>query len=129
VKYAPNKHHRRSIRLKDYDYTRAGANFITICAQDRVCLFGDVADGRLQLSPAGRMVQSAWDELPTFYPGVENDEFVVMPNHVHGIVVLVGAAPRGRPESRDADKSGQARGPALRGRRCRCRTYCIGSKP
>ncbi|HPN32919.1 MAG TPA: hypothetical protein PK843_00255 [bacterium] len=96
--YDPNKHHRRSIRLKGYDYSQAGAYFVTICTQNRQCLFGDVTDGEMRLNAAGQMVQSVWDELPLFYPGVDIDEFVVLPNHVHGIVILVGAAPRGRPE-------------------------------
>lgn len=112
--YDPQKHHRRSIRLKGYDYSRVGAYFITICTQDRACLFGDVADGEMQLNDAGRMIQSVWNEMPAFYPGVDTDEFVVMPNHVHGIVALVGAAPRGRPVSihtRDG-QDGQAQGPA-----------------
>jgi REP element-mobilizing transposase RayT len=82
--YDPVKHHRRSIRLKGYDYAQAGVYFVTICTQDRACLFGDVVDGEMRLGDAGRMIRSVWDEMPTFYPGVDTDEFVVMPNHVHG---------------------------------------------
>lgn len=111
MKYVPEKHHRRSIRLKGYDYSQAGAYFVTICAQDRACLFGDVVDGEMRVNGAGWMVESIWNEMPVFYTGVETDEFVVMPNHVHGIVVLVGAAPRGRPVSGQA-QVGQAQGPA-----------------
>jgi REP element-mobilizing transposase RayT len=87
---SPDKH-RRSIRLGGYDYAQAGAYFVTICTHDRACLFGDVVDGVMCLNDAGRMVQSVWDELPVYYPGVETDAFVVMPNHVHGILVFVGA--------------------------------------
>jgi putative transposase len=94
----PDKHHRRSIRLRGYDYTLAGAYFVTIVTQDRVCLLGEVVEDSMRLNDAGRMVRTVWDELPIFYPGVDIDEFVVMPNHIHGIIVLVGAAPRGRPE-------------------------------
>src|ERR1044071_8311418 len=67
---------RRSIRLKNYDYRQAGAYFVTIVAQDRKCLFGDVVDGTMQLNAAGRMVQIVLVELPTIYPGVETDIFV-----------------------------------------------------
>ena len=82
--------HRRSIRLQGYDYTLAGAYFVTVCAQDRACLFGEIRDGVFRANDAGRMVQVVWDELHVFYPHVETDAFVVMPNHVHGIVVLTG---------------------------------------
>ncbi len=112
--YDHEKHHRRSIRLRGYDYSQVGAYFVTICTQDRVCSFGDIADGEMQLNDVGRMIQSVWNELPVSYSGVETDEFVVMPNHIHGIVILVGATPRGRPEtgSGNAWDCGQARGPA-----------------
>ena len=109
--YDSQKHHRRSIRLKGYDYSQAGAYFITICTQNRACLFGDVADGEMRLNPAGRMVETVWNELACFYPGVDIDGFVVMPNHIHGIV-LVGAAPRGRPDSGQPPDPGQPRGVA-----------------
>jgi REP element-mobilizing transposase RayT len=91
--------HRQSIRLKDYDYRQAGAYFVTIVAQDRKCLFGDVADGKMRLNAAGQMIQAVWDELSTNYAGVETDHFVVMPNHLHGVCILVGAGPRACPES------------------------------
>ncbi|MDD3554241.1 MAG: transposase [Deltaproteobacteria bacterium] len=115
-----NIHPRRSIRLKGYDYAQAGAYFVTICTQGRACLLGDVVDGDIRLNDAGRMIESVWNDLPTFYPGVATDEFVVMPNHVHGIIVivgaapqrLVGAAPRGRPDSDDRPYSGQPQGVA-----------------
>ncbi|HXH08955.1 MAG TPA: transposase [Alphaproteobacteria bacterium] len=107
----PEHHHRRSIRLKGYDYTQPGAYFVTICTQNRACLFGEVVDGKMLLNDAGRMVQTAWDEIPVHYAGVAIDAFVVMPNHMHGIVVLVGAAPCGRPRL-EAPTLGQAQGPA-----------------
>jgi REP-associated tyrosine transposase len=102
----PNHHHRRSIRLKGYNYTQPGAYFVTICTKNRACLFGEAVDGKMLLNDAGRMVQTVWDEMPVHYVGVAIDTFVVMPNHIHGIVVLVGAAPCGRPPL------GQAQGPA-----------------
>ena len=87
IHYDPNIHHRRSIRLKGYDYSQAGAYFVTICTQDRVCLLAHVVDGAVRLTPAGCMVEQVWDEVPQYYPGIETDAFVVMPNHIHGILV------------------------------------------
>ena len=92
-RYDPDKHHRRSIRIPGYDYAQPGAFFVTVCTQERECLFGDVIDGRTQLSDAGHMIQSVWDALPQRYPGVDIDAFVVMPNHVHGLIVLTGPIP------------------------------------
>jgi REP element-mobilizing transposase RayT len=90
----PERHHRRSIRLKGYDYRQAGAYFVTICTQDRAFLFGQVVHDEMQLNDAGKMVYDAWNDLPAFYPGVQTDAFIVMPNHIHGIIILVGADPR-----------------------------------
>lgn len=88
MKYDPNKHHRRSIRLKGYDYTQAGAYFVTICTWQRTRILGDVVNGEMQLSRFGQTVQFNWDNLPKRYPHVQLDAFIVMPNHVHGIIVL-----------------------------------------
>jgi REP element-mobilizing transposase RayT len=85
------------MRLAGYDYAQAGAYFVTACTQGRVCLFGEVVDGEMRTNEAGAMVKRVWEELPKFYAGVALDVFVVMPNHVHGIIVLVGAAPRACP--------------------------------
>lgn len=95
---------RRSIRLKDYDYAGPGAYFVTICTQNRLCLFGDIADGEMALNDAGCMVDKWWEKLRDKYDAVEIDEYVVMPNHFHGIIVIttrdsnVGAIPRNRPD-------------------------------
>jgi len=86
-----NRQHRQSIRLRGYDYTQPGAYFVTICAQDRACLFGDIANGEVRLNAAGRMVSAAWTALPVRFPAVDLDEFVVMPNHIHAIMLIVGA--------------------------------------
>ena len=94
VKYDPAKHHRRSIRLKNFDYSQSGYYFITVVTQKRELLFGEVHHGESRLNEAGRIVQAAWDDLPNHFAGVSLDAFIVMPNHVHGIValqVLVGA--------------------------------------
>ena len=120
MSYDQERHHRRSIRLKGYGYAQAGAYFVTIVTQDRACLFGEVMDGVVAPSEAGLMVQTVWNELSVFYPGVDVDAFVVMPNHVHGIVVLDGMGVRGGGEGRDfgggrvdaGPGSGQAQGPA-----------------
>ena len=86
--FDPERHHRRSLRLKGYDYTQAGAYFVTICTQDRACLFGEVVGDAMRLNDAGRMVVAEWERLAKRFPGVELDAFVVMPNHVHGILVI-----------------------------------------
>ena len=96
---------RRSIRLSGYDYSQAGAYFVTICTQNRECLFGDIVNWEMVLNNAGRMVETVWNELPKSYPRVSTDAFQIMPNHIHGIVVItrsdavssVGATPRGCP--------------------------------
>jgi len=90
VTYRPDKHHRRSIRLKGYDYAQAGTYFVTICTRDRLCLFGEIGDNKMRLNEAGLMVDTAWQDLPHHYPYVQLDEYVIMPNHVHG-TIIVGA--------------------------------------
>jgi len=85
------RHHRRSIRIKGYDYSQVGAYFVTICTHNRACLFGEVVAGEMRLNDAGRIVHGVWNDLPNHYPYVELDAFVVMPNHVHGIIIIVGA--------------------------------------
>jgi putative transposase len=81
-------HQRRSIRLKDYDYSRAGAYFVTICTVGRECIFGSIIEGVMELSPLGSIVQSCWNDLRHYYRNVEFDFFTIMPNHFHGIVVI-----------------------------------------
>jgi putative transposase len=95
MKYKPNEHRRRSIRLQGYDYSQAGAYFVTICTQNQECLLGEIISGEMRLNDAGRMVQTIWQKLPHRFPSVKLDQFIVMPNHVHGIVML--ATRRGEP--------------------------------
>ncbi len=85
-------HNRRSIRLKGYDYARPGGYFVTICTQDRACLFGEVVGGKMMLNDAGRMVARWWDELNRKFSNVKTDAFVIMPNHIHGIIMIEPAA-------------------------------------
>ena len=86
--YDPNLHHRRSIRLTGYDYSQCGAYFVTICVQKRELLFGNLVDGQMQVNEVGVMVKHMWEWLPQQYPYVSIDEFVVMPNHFHGILII-----------------------------------------
>jgi REP-associated tyrosine transposase len=104
TKYNRDDHHRRSIRLRDYDYAQINAYFVTIVAQGRKCLFGETIEGEMRLNVAGRMVEAVWNSFPKHYPSVECDAFVVMPNHVHAVIVL---GPRARPAP-----TGQPRGVA-----------------
>lgn len=86
--YDPERHRRRSIRLKGYDYAQPGAYFVTIVTQGRVCPFGNVVNGEMRLNGFGRIVEWTWHDLPNHVAGIVPDAFVVMPNHVHGVVVL-----------------------------------------
>lgn len=97
--YNPDVHHRHSIRLRDFDYASTGAYYVTICTQGRICLFGDVVDGMMVENDAGRAVGKWWHELTKKFPFVEPDCFVAMPNHCHGIIYLVGADLRVRPDA------------------------------
>ncbi len=102
TKFDPDKHHRRSFRLRGYDYAQAGAYFVTIVTQGRQCLFGEVVESEMRLNEYGRVVVECWNGLPGHYPHVGLDAFVVMPNHVHGVLELtrnVGAGLRPAPTS------------------------------
>ena len=78
------------MRLPDYDYSIAGSFFVTICARDRAALFGSLQDQRFHANDLGRVVQSCWQAIPNHFPNVTLDEWVLMPNHLHGIVVNWG---------------------------------------
>jgi REP element-mobilizing transposase RayT len=93
--YDPERHHRRSIRFRGYDYAQAGAYFVTLCTQDRACLFGGIVDGEMRLNETGLVVADTWRWLAVQHPYVELDEWVVMPNHLHGIIVIVDDPGRG----------------------------------
>ena len=98
-KYNPNIHHRRSIRLKGYDYSKAGAYFITICSENRICRLGNIAVGaglapaQMILNEFGQIAHNEWMKLLERFTNFELDVFQIMPNHIHGIIVLntVGA--------------------------------------
>jgi len=105
MSYDPFKHHRRSIRLKGYDYSQAGAYFVTICEANRECIFGEIVDGEVHPNQFGEIVLKWWNELPTYYAPVDLDEFVVMPNHVHGIIVIMDDV-TGEPRPNNSDDVG-----------------------
>ena len=86
--YNPAIHHRRSIRLKGYDYSQAGMYFITICCQDMLCRFGKIDNGGIILNDFGAIAFEEWRKLPERYPNVVLDVFQIMPNHIHGIIAL-----------------------------------------
>ena len=90
--YDPKIHRRRSLRLKGYDYTQVGAYFVTIVTRGRLCLFGEIVGKEMRLNAAGEMVCGFWEVLPQRFPTIEIDMFVVMPNHLHGIVVIKNRA-------------------------------------
>lgn len=113
----PTKHRCRSIRLKDFDYARAGACFVTVCVRNKECLLGEIIHGELAMTTLGTVVQSIWDDLPHYYLNIDVDAFTIMPNHVHGIIILgeditrsAGAGPRACPS--EHRQKGQPRGAA-----------------
>src|SRR5688572_14668787 len=95
--YEPRR--RRPLRMPAFDYASTGAYFVTICVRERACLLGDIVDNLVRLNDVGELVMTIWHDLPTRFPSVDLDAFVVMPNHVHGILWLtddsvgVGLAP------------------------------------
>ena len=88
MNYVYNRHHRRSIRLPGYDYSQPGAYFVTICVEQRQCLFGDIVDGRMVLNQYGVIVADEWQKSSVIRQEIELDVWVVMPNHFHGIVII-----------------------------------------
>jgi putative transposase len=88
MSFKPESLQRRSIRLKDYDYSQEGMYFITVCAQNHECLFGLIEDGVMKLNKLGKIVQDEWLKTSEIRSHIELDVFVVMPNHFHGIVLI-----------------------------------------
>ncbi len=86
MKFNPDKHHRQSIRLKDYDYSRNGAYFVTLCTFDRACYFD-------QFPLLREIVENRWSEIQARYGNIWLDEYVIMPNHFHGIIVIDDSLP------------------------------------
>ncbi|HEY3474040.1 MAG TPA: transposase [Anaerolineales bacterium] len=88
MKFDLQKHHRRSIRLKEYDYTQPGGYFVTVVTHHRDCLFGKIVNKEMQLNDYGKIANECWRALPEHFSNVELGAYVVMPNHVHGIIVI-----------------------------------------
>ncbi len=86
--HEPPLHSRKSIRLKGYDYSQTGAYFVTVCAQNHLFLFGFNAEEKMLLNDAGKFANKCWLEIPEHFPHVTLDEFIVMPNHIHGIIII-----------------------------------------
>ena len=84
--YEPQKHHRQSIRLRQYDYSWPGAYFVTICVREKDCVLGEIVNGEMRLSEWGRIVHEFWDTLPAHFPNITIDCRVTMPNHNHAII-------------------------------------------
>ena len=88
MNFNPQKHHRRSIRMKGYDYALPGAYFVTICTYQRQCWFGEILDGQMYLNQIGNIVAQEWVRSSRIRPGMKLDQWVIMPNHLHGLVIL-----------------------------------------
>ena len=112
MKYNPDIHHRKSIRLKEYDYSENGVYFVTICVQNRECRFGKIKESKMILNEAGEMVKKWWDKLEEKFPNIRLDAFIVMPNHVHGIFIIENCrgAPCGYPIHSQELNTGQPQG-------------------
>jgi putative transposase len=124
-RYDPEIRHRRFIRLKGYDYAGQGVYFVTICTQGRECLLGKVANDEMVMNEAGARVQAVWNELPCHYPHVKLDAFTMMPNHLHGIIVLQTVGARFiAPSSPIAPRPVPTIGEIVRGFKARC-THAI----
>ena len=88
MNYDPKIHHRRSIRLEGYDYSQEGMYFVTICTVNKNCIFGNITDGEMVLNEMGTIVYNEWLQTPVIRKSIDLDVFVVMPNHIHGIIIL-----------------------------------------
>ena len=97
--FNPNKHHRRSIRLAGYDYVAEGWYFITICVQDKECVFGEIVENNMILNITGKIIDYHWRKLPKHFENIELDQYQIMPNHFHGIIYIVGAKHSGEKDA------------------------------
>jgi putative transposase len=79
---------RRSLHLPEFDYSTPGAYFVTICALDRKCAFGEIVEGDMRMNELGELVAGCWNEIPSHFPNAGMDAFIVMPNHIHGVLLF-----------------------------------------
>jgi putative transposase len=107
MSYNPKKHHRRSIRLPENDYTQPGAYYITICTYERQCWFGEVVNGEMRCNELGYIARRFWQALPRRFSHIQLDAFVVMPNHLHGILIITERAKRTQPEQPKKEQFGK----------------------
>lgn len=98
--YNPQEHHRRSIRLKGYDYRQPGLYFLTLYCHKGQCLFGHIKDGEMILNPAGKIAHDCWQAIPNHFPHAALHAFIIMPNHMHGIIEIVRANNHSPPNAR-----------------------------
>ncbi|MCK4542590.1 MAG: hypothetical protein KAU17_10195, partial [Spirochaetales bacterium] len=90
TKFNPDKHHRRSIRLKNWDYKKAALYFVTICVNNRKNLFGEIKDGKMVANDAGLMIEKNWIDIFERFKNTRLNKYVIMPNHFHAIIQIVG---------------------------------------
>jgi REP element-mobilizing transposase RayT len=88
MKFDPEKHHRQSIRLRDYNYSQPGYYFLTICTYKKQCWFGEIKNDQMYINQIGKIVANEWLNTPKIRPNFQLDEWVIMPNHLHGIVII-----------------------------------------
>jgi REP element-mobilizing transposase RayT len=88
IPFDADVHHRRSIRLDDYDYRQGGAYFVTLCVHRHGCLLGEVMGGEMRLNTLGEIVEREWQRTPSLRPQIELDMYVIMPNHFHAIFIM-----------------------------------------
>lgn len=91
MNYDPQKHHRRSIRLKGYDYSQSGVYFVTVVSRNRELIFGEIVNDAMRLNQYGQYVAEWWTDIPRHFAHVDIDEFIIMPNHIHGIILIADA--------------------------------------
>ena len=95
--FKPEIHHRRSIRMKEYDYAQPGAYFVTVCTRRHVCILGNVINGKVELNNFGNIVLICWNRIPKHFKNVELDECIIMPNHIHAIINILDSVGAGSP--------------------------------
>ncbi|QCX54103.1 transposase [Elizabethkingia sp. JS20170427COW] len=111
MRFNPNIHHRHSIRLKGYDYSQEGLYFITICVQDREFIFGDIKNGILELNPFGKIASQEWENSEKIRDNIKIHEYIIMPNHIHGIIEILFKKDESKEEKdRENKKGGEDKG-------------------